>query len=172
MLKSLPMKKIPLTRGQFATVDDEDFVRFGTLRWYASFCAASGNFYASRMAPREGGKQKRILLHRAVLNAPAGVDVDHVNHITLDCRRSNLRTCSTSENLMNRSGASRNSKSGQLGVSLDKSRNKWRAQINVNGKRKNLGRFCSKSEAVKSYEKHSLKYYGAFSAVASRCVPS
>ena len=41
-------------------------------------------------------------MHRGILNTPKGIDTDHVNKDGLDNRRSNLRICSRSQNMMNR----------------------------------------------------------------------
>lgn len=45
------MKKIPLTQGQVALVDDADFARFGHMKWTAQRGTQSGNFYAFRRGP-------------------------------------------------------------------------------------------------------------------------
>ncbi|MDR3436470.1 hypothetical protein [Telmatospirillum sp.] len=62
-------KEIPLTQGYVAIVDDEDFERFGHFNWCVLKCL-SGNLYALR---RPKGTRKGELLHRSILNAPAGV---------------------------------------------------------------------------------------------------
>ena len=49
-----------------------------------------------------GGEQQTIIMHRAILNAPPGVPVDHANGNGLDNRKANLRTCSSSQNSQNR----------------------------------------------------------------------
>lgn len=45
--------------------------------------------------------KKIVALHRYVMNCPNGLVVDHLNHNTLDNRRSNLRVVTYGENLRN-----------------------------------------------------------------------
>lgn len=66
--------------------------------------------------------------------------VDHINGDKTDNRVSNLRLASHSQNMCNRKAAT-HSKSGVRGVHQRKSNGKWRAYLNVNGKRKNVGTF-------------------------------
>lgn len=55
---------------------------------------------------------KRIRLHRWIVNCPSDMCVDHINHNTLDNRKCNLRVCTKGENNWN----NRNNKTGQPGV--------------------------------------------------------
>lgn len=48
-----------------------------------------------------------------------------------------------------------NNSSGIKGVSWDKTRNKWKAFVRINGKTKNLGRFLSKEEAYAAVQSHT-----------------
>src|ERR1035437_8057727 len=97
------MKRIPLTRGQFALIDDDDFNKFGGLKWFASLNKKTGSFYASRgVGPRK--KRRIVRLHREIMGSPEGLKVDHRNHNTLDNRKENLRICTNSQNMMNRKG--------------------------------------------------------------------
>lgn len=91
------MKTIQLSRGLSTKLDDEDFESFYIFDWYA--LKGRNNFYAVRSIGR-GTKY----LHREIMSAPCGYDVDHINHDTLDNRKSNLRICLHAENLRNRLG--------------------------------------------------------------------
>ena len=79
----------------------------------------------------------------------------------LDCRKSNLRDCTHSENLMNRD-KNVNNTSGHKGISWDKSRNKWMAGIKVNYKRISLGRFDDIQDAIKAYQLGVKNYHGEY----------
>lgn len=86
---------------------------------------------------------KQYLLHRLAWLYITGEwpteDIDHVDHIRDNNRWNNLREVSRAENLKNQSMRKSNS-SGITGVSWDKSRNRWKIQINLNGIRKTLAR--------------------------------
>ena len=89
------------------------------------------------------------------------VYVDHINGDKQDDRIGNLRLATNSQNQANR-GAPLNNTSGIKGVRFEADRMKWRAQIVVNGKSKNLGRFNTAEEAKAAYEKAALEAWGDF----------
>lgn len=101
------------------------------------------------------------LMHRLILNAPKGQDVDHINGNPLDNRRKNLRICSRSQNLHN-SKKHKDNKSGYKGVFWQSKSNKWRAQICCEGKRFSIGMFCNKKDAAIAYNKEAIKLFGQF----------
>src|SRR5580765_2123476 len=84
------MKHIPLTKGQVALVDDEDYAELSQFKWFATWDQRTKSFYAARRAgPR--GQQKFIAMHNAIMKPDPGQEVDHIDHETLDNRRSKLR---------------------------------------------------------------------------------
>lgn len=76
--------------------------------------------------------------------------IDHINRNRSDNRLCNLRECTHAQNQQNRSSVKKSS-SKYLGVSWDNLRSKWRAQIQINGKNKNLGAFDTEAEANEAY---------------------
>lgn len=86
---------IKLTQGMTTVIDtaDEHLVRH--LVWHAS--RSHTGFYA-RCALR--GPGSGIQLHRLLLDAPAHLQIDHINGDKLDNRRCNLRLCTASENML------------------------------------------------------------------------
>ena len=157
------MKKIPLTQGQFAIVDDEDFEELSRYKWRADRCASSQCFYAVRSM--YGQLPSKVSMHRQVMNAQPGEDIDHRNHNGLDNCRSNLRHCTKSQNAANRRGLSVNNTSGFRGVTWDKQCTKWRARLDVNGKRHHLGLFSAKEDAAKAYKKAATQQFGQFASL-------
>jgi len=75
-----------------------------------------------------GVGQKNIRLVRYLLNAPDGVDIDHIDRDSLNCRRGNLRFATRSQNCLNLSLIGR----GELrtrGVTVQHGRYQARVQI-------------------------------------------
>lgn len=97
------------------------------------------------------------LLHRLVLNAPKGMEVDHINGDRLDNRRENLRLVTRQQNARNR-GANRSNRSGYKGVSLGHSA--WLAYIAISGKNIALGSFKTAEDAAKAYNEAAIKLFG------------
>lgn len=106
-------------------------------------------------------------MHRLVMNCVDDkVSVDHINHMTNDNRKSNLRIATQSQNLMNQS-MNKNNSSGVKGVYFDNHRNKWVAEIKINRAKKNLGGFTDFNEAVEARKKAEEELFGEFSFDAS-----
>ncbi len=122
-------------------------------RWAPSWSESHKQYRA--VARTENGS---VLMHRWLMNAPAGMLVDHINHDTLDNRRSNLRLVTHSENEQNRRGATRKSKTGVRGVYKDSRRGTYYVEVKVNGVRHYAGGFLTleeaEREAVKLRRKH------------------
>lgn len=88
-----------------------------------------------------------MLLHRLIMDSPKELVVDHINHDTLDNRKSNLRLVTHAENGQNRAGAASHSETMIRGVSWCKAANKWRAQVRLHGKIHYLGVYSDLHEA-------------------------
>lgn len=152
------MKKIKLTQGKYALVDDSDFEFLNQWKWYLS---DSG--YAIRTKYVRLGlnkyTSKNIRMHRLINNTPEGVSTDHINRNRLDNKRENLRNVTKSQNAIN-SKIKENNKSGITGVYWDKFTKKWRAEIKFNYKKISLGRFVNIKDAILARKKGEIKYHG------------
>ncbi len=136
-------------------VSCEDTNKVANHRWCINNCG-----YAITTSDLNGVK-KGTLMHRLILGATPEQEIDHKSRNPLDNRRSNIRFCTRSQNLMN--VAIRNdNKVGLKGVWFDKQRNKYQAYINVDGKRKHLGRYEEKSAAGKAYDDAAINLFGVF----------
>lgn len=155
------MKTIPLTQGQVALVDDQDFEYLNQWKWYANWHQCTHSFRAERNSSRKNGKHKTIRMHRVIMDAQPGQQVDHRNHDTLDNRRENLRFCTYSENQQNQRPRMGSSK--YKGVWWYKSSRKWQTQISLNGHRHHIGYFVDEIEAARAYDNAAHKLFGKFS---------
>lgn len=77
--------------------------------------------------------------------------IDHINGDRADNRIANLRKATCMQNSHNQRKAHRDSAHGLLGVDLNKSKGRFRARIQVAGKRVTLGGFGSAEEAHLAY---------------------
>lgn len=84
--------------------------------------------------------------------------LDHKNRDRSDNRISNLRLATNAENMQNIPIPSSNT-SGHIGVSWDKATQKWLAQIQINRKKINLGRFHNLEDAIAARKAAELKYH-------------
>lgn len=141
-------KLIPLTKGKFAKVDNEDFEKLKNINWVYN------NKYARNI--------KSGYMHRFIMNTPINMDTDHINHDTLDNRKYNLRICSRSKNNMNTISVDVNKKSIYKGVTWFKRDLKWKSQIMINYKNIHIGYFTSEIEAAKAYDKKAKELFGEF----------
>jgi hypothetical protein len=153
------MKKIELSQGKFALVDDENFEWLNRWNWVYG-CRG----YAVRtihIKSREG-KRKTIMvwMHREVAKTPQGFQTDHINGDRLDNRSENLRIVTSQRNKWN-SSMPFNNTSGYKGVS--KRNNKWEASIHLNDKKFHLGYFSTKEEAANAYNEVAKQNFGDYS---------
>jgi len=149
------MKKIKLTKGKCAMVDDEDFEYLNQWKWNVS---TSG--YARRILYVKGlGAQGNVYMHRLINETPVELFTDHINQNKLDNRKSNLRVVTKSQNGMNR-GKSKNNQSGVKGIYWDSWAKKWRAEIMVNGLRIRLGRYLDLRKARDARIMGEKQYHG------------
>lgn len=153
------MKRIPLTQGKYAIVDDDDYEELKQYKWYPHH--AFNLCYAVRHTKCVKGERGLVYMHRQILNAPKGVMVDHKNRKGLDNRKQNIRLCNNSKNQGNSKKQSNNT-SGFKGVSWHKNKKMWIAHIRINGKLRHLGYFDDCVKAAKSYDEAAKDYFGKY----------
>lgn len=150
------MIKIPLTKGKFAIVDDEDYQYLSKWEW-----KFHSNGYACRSIKKDK-KTTTFLMHRIVNQTPDNLQTDHINGDRLDNRKENLRTATYIENNRNMPKTKRPSSSKYKGVHWVMDSKKWRAQIRINGKKTCLGFFQNEDEAAFIYNEYAKKCFGNF----------
>ncbi len=149
-------KQIPLTQGQHALVDDEDYAAASAYTWHLS---SSG--YAVTSFSKHTGKRD-IKLHRLIAgDPPDGFCVDHIDGDRLNNQRANLRWVTAAENARNRA-AQRNASSRFKGVNWNKAAQCWEANIRYGNTRIRLGRFASELDAARAYNAAATQHFGEF----------
>jgi hypothetical protein len=155
------MKQIPLTKGQFALVDDEDFEFLNQWKWNAY--KSKYSYYARRSAKKSDGAHYKnrnvIFMHNVILGTKNGLVGDHKDGNGLNNQRENLRMATRSQNTANKRAYG---KSKYLGVYFDTTARKWRATIKNNDKVLCLGRFYLEEDAAKAYDKKAIEIHGEF----------
>lgn len=145
------MKKIILTKGKVALVDDEDFEYLNHWKWQAN--KSKNTWYAIKS---HGGK-----MHQLIINIPNGFEIDHKDRNGLNNQKSNLRIATRAQNNANQILRSDN-RSGLKSVCWHKRIKKWQVRLQVNGKRFHLGYFNDKNEAAKIYNTKAKELLGDF----------
>lgn len=161
------MKMIPLTKGLFTKVDPIDFEWAKNYTWRAHKSGRNGDI-VRHYAVRSVGRQT-LRLHRCVLNAKMGEEVDHRNGDTLDNRRENLRFVTRQQNVFNSQKMRRRTSSSHYkGVCrVPHVVTPWRAYIGGSGvgaktSWKHLGYFSSEVAAARAYDHAAVNLYGNF----------
>lgn len=99
------MKKVSLTNGGFALVDDQDYEFVTKWNWQNMLGYAVRSVYVKNHNYGKGKNRsinKLVRMHRVINQTPVGFDTDHINGDKLDNRRSNLRNATRSQNAINR----------------------------------------------------------------------
>lgn len=144
------MKSIPLTQGQEALVDDHWYAYLSQWEWLAKYDRKTKSYYVVR----KDGKSL-VCMHRVIMKTPKGLQVDHINHDTLDNQEINLRNVTASVNSRNkdftfaRNGKRRN-KLGVTGVFPH--HKQFEARVKHNGKYVFRKTYKTIEEASRAYQ--------------------
>lgn len=147
------MSAVRLCDGAVIQVSPEDVALAESRRWRLD---RQGYVVAGT---RRGAKPR---LHRVILQAPAGLQVDHVNGDRLDNRRENLRLATNRQNCSNRLPNRRPGTSRFKGVCWNRKAGKWQASIRVNYRRFHLGVYSDERDAALAYDRAAREHFGEF----------
>lgn len=149
---------LPVNGDGYHLVDATDFPALAQFAW-----TANGDGYAVRrrsVEEQQDGGPKSVLLHRQIMRAPEGVEVDHRDRNRHDSRRKNLRFATRSQNAAN--GRDRPSRTGFRGVRPAHRGKTWDAQISVNGKKITRQGFATPEAAARAYNALAREHHGQF----------
>lgn len=144
------------SKGQEFYFDKIDYDRVSELTWYIE-----NNGYPRARKP-DG---KNVQLHRYILQPSVNEDVDHKYHDPVNCKRDNIRICSTSQNMMNMKKTTKQTSSIYKGVhcsATGKRRKRWSANIRSSGKLFSLGYFLTEEEAALAYDQKAKELFGEY----------
>jgi hypothetical protein len=159
------MKKIPITKGKYAIVDDEDYHYLSRFKWqFVNDASSLGMDRACRTINIEG-KHINILMEYFILPNKKQCVFYHRNRNTLDNRKENL--CSI------RIGITRHASkkcrdltikhsSRFKGVSWNRRKDRWDCRLYAEGKRYFRGYFKREKDAARAYNKKAKELYGEF----------
>jgi hypothetical protein len=150
---------VPLGQGKVAVIDDEDWPLVRRYRWWAK--ERHGRTYAYARIENRFSQ-----LHRFLLGAADGQEIDHRNGDGLDCRKENLRFATRSQNCANRVIPE-----GGRGVTWHAQRQKFMARIKQDGRSRFLGPFESREDALLAYDKAARETFGEFARVNFDTLP-
>lgn len=150
------MKQIKLLhKNIFAKVDDADYKWLNGFTWY--YFPYKRTSYAKTFI-----NGICISMQNLILKPPTDdLNADHVDGDGLNNQRSNLRLATLQQQRQNKSkhlGAT----SKYKGVSYSEERDKWVAQICIDGKQVCLGRFNSEQTAARVWNTAAKKHFGEF----------
>lgn len=143
-----------LSDGDEFKISFEDFKKVIKYRWY----------------PSGEGEEKACInknamyLHRYIMDAPKGFEVDHIDMNRLNNCRTNLRICTHQQNQCNQP-LQVNNTSGVTGVRFYKARNKYVARIKFYGKDIHLGYYKTKLEATQARDTGAKFLFGEFAVL-------
>jgi len=156
------MIEISLTKGMVALIDDRDAEVVSPYKWWT---LQRGKKLHAAADIRVDGKKCKIYMHRLILDAQDGFEVDHIDGDGLNNRRSNLRLCTHQQNSWNRKWSGKKT-SKFIGVSKSKLSamrpSPWQASIVLSGKQKYLGRHKTEEAAARAYDIAALEFFGEF----------
>ncbi len=131
--------KIPLSNSHSVLISKEDAHLAEEYIWHLH--ATGKKKYARGYV--KGHPKNLVYMHRVIMGAKTGDEVDHKDGDGLNNSRANLRIVDRTENNLNRKGVKGYYKCSTTG--------KFRAEIIIDHKKHRLGRFDSPDEARAAY---------------------
>jgi hypothetical protein len=174
------MKKIKLSQGKYAIVDDEDFIFLNRLSWQSHHTttpttAGEEHWHAlMRIHSSFVGQTKKtrnkvtIYMEQFLIKVPNNYKIGHINGNTLDNRKENLRPTTSSKSLayarkrITHNGKLTTSKYKGVALHKNKTNRKWAAIVTKDKKHYWLGYFYTPEEAALAYNVKALELYGEY----------
>ena len=147
----------------YAVVDDADYLELVEYRWYAKWNKDTRSYYAVRNTRNAEGRPVKVYMHLQILKPTEKYIGDHINHDTLDNRRSNLRELTPTQSTLNRRRR-KHTTSQYQGVYWNRRRKKWHSRISktTGGQRRfwHIGYYENEEEAALAYDEAAKALFG------------
>lgn len=147
--------KVSIYGGHYATVSESDLDKISQYKW-----RLHNEGYAITKV-----RQKTVRMHRLIMDAPAGAEVDHIDGDPLNNSRENLRLCNRAQNMANRRKFTRGKSASKfIGVSplRGKTTTTWCARIRIDGKNTHIGSYPTEETAARAYDDFARRVHGQF----------
>jgi hypothetical protein len=151
------MKKIPLTQGRFAIVDDEDYPYLSRFHWQLvnSHASLSGGTYPYRWS---------VYMENFIIEKNKHQRYVFWNSNTLDCRKENITTTTWGAASHHGKKWRREVTSPYKGVCWDKRSGMWNAKMTRRENNKRVTLLClyfdDEKEAARAYNVKALEIWG------------
>lgn len=147
------MKYIKLTQGVSTVVDDDVFDWASLIKWTAHRTGHTYYAFCQR-------QNRSIYLHRLILRARKGQEVDHIDGDGLNNRLTNLRLTTHAGNARSFQTPREGKTSRYRGVRFHSRDGRWTAQIKTMGRNLFLGYHDSERAAARAYDKKAKGLWG------------
>lgn len=150
--------EIIMSGGFVVLVDAADYFLVSGYKWRASQ-PNSGTPYAMT----DGDDNHTLLMHRFIMDAPKGMDVDHIDGNRLNNQRSNLRIVTRRENCRNRNQvlADKKNKWGFHGVCRPNGNGRlYYGRLAIDGRQIYTKGYETPIEAARAWDDLAIRHYG------------
>jgi hypothetical protein len=158
-----PRRKIPLTQGQYALVDEHNYERMMQFHYYAHWSPLKRGFYAKRSVSIGNCQSMPVPMQYDVMTPSEGKIIDHIaSEDQLNNCEDNLREADPGENSWNRRTGTNNT-SGRKNVINANGR--FYVRIVARGVKHSWGPFDTFEEACEVQEAAIKQVHGEFARV-------
>lgn len=163
---------ITLGSGNVTLVSEEDYAFLNQWRWQEQRSKhRRTSVVRRRLHASEDFSRPAFLMHRVIADRMGilhlrdlSMDVDHINHNSLDNRRENLRSATRTQNMAN-IALRRGNRAGFKGVNFHKQTKKWHARISLDHKTLSLGVHVSPEDAARAYDVAARQLFGEYACL-------